>query len=299
MASESSASPSAPPPGLPPVQPPSGRFIAQLFLVPGLIVLVAVLIILFLNYIAFGGHTPDYFLAGLASENSDIRWRRAHDLAQVLKRKEAMNLKSNVDFAMQLSERLESALEELHRDEADLKDTDSKSQGKLLAKINRQREFVLFLMGATGDFYMPIALPIFKEILERPQGPDRAGHHYMRRQALLALASMGENLKQFKTLPPEIQAKILEDLNAQVDSQNARRALYARNALHYLNPSSAASTEGLVQVDRLLAEAAKSEDQFQRQQVALTLQLWDGPLVEPTLLELSRDPGFGEVFKVD
>src|SRR5262249_56727306 len=44
MPSEAPRSPAASPPGgLPPVVPPSGKFLAQLFLVPGIIVTVAVL----------------------------------------------------------------------------------------------------------------------------------------------------------------------------------------------------------------------------------------------------------------
>src|SRR5436190_21280299 len=49
--------------GLPPVTPPSGRFIAQLFLVPGLIVLVAVLLLMAFTYTLSSGNTPERYLA--------------------------------------------------------------------------------------------------------------------------------------------------------------------------------------------------------------------------------------------
>src|SRR5262245_14361887 len=56
-------SPALPPPepakGLPPVTPPSGRFIAQLFFVPGLIVAVAVLLLLAFRYLFGGTQTPE------------------------------------------------------------------------------------------------------------------------------------------------------------------------------------------------------------------------------------------------
>src|SRR5689334_4983195 len=70
------------PKGLPPVAPPSGRFIAQLFLVPGLIVMVAVFIYLGSSYLVRSSHTPERFLKDLDSDNPEIRWRGAHDLAQ-------------------------------------------------------------------------------------------------------------------------------------------------------------------------------------------------------------------------
>src|SRR4051794_10459276 len=72
--------------GLPPVVAPSGRFLAQLFLVPGLIVASAVLILLGFSWLAGGSKNPDAFIRDLESSNPDIRWRTASDLAQVLKR---------------------------------------------------------------------------------------------------------------------------------------------------------------------------------------------------------------------
>src|SRR5262245_39234907 len=92
------------PPGLPPVQPPSARFIVQLFLVPGLIVVVAVLIYLGSSYLVRSSQTPESYLRDLDSSNRDIRWRGAHDLAQVLKRPESLALASNPGFALDLTE---------------------------------------------------------------------------------------------------------------------------------------------------------------------------------------------------
>src|SRR4051794_17562981 len=102
-----------PAPGLPPVTPPSGRFIAQLFLVPGVIVFVAVLIILGMNYMFVGGYTPAYFYSKLDNTNADIRWRGASDLAQILERKDSAGLRYDVDFALNLTKRLQTAWDEL------------------------------------------------------------------------------------------------------------------------------------------------------------------------------------------
>src|ERR1700682_3039466 len=80
---------------LPPVTPPSGRFIMQLFLVPGLIVAVVAAIVLGFGYLVSGARTTDHFLRDLDSSNADIRWRTALDLAQVLKRPESLALASD------------------------------------------------------------------------------------------------------------------------------------------------------------------------------------------------------------
>src|SRR5437868_3450935 len=85
---------------LPPVQPPSGRFIAQLFLVPGLIVFVVVLFVLAMNYVFVRASTPDQILARLDSKTGDIRWRAASDLAQMLASRQSVALKTDVGFAL-------------------------------------------------------------------------------------------------------------------------------------------------------------------------------------------------------
>src|SRR5262249_19541016 len=72
--------------GLPPVAPPSGRFILQLFLVPGLIVAALVVVALGLDWL-FGGHRkPEKLLKNLDDPNPEVRWRAAADLSQILPR---------------------------------------------------------------------------------------------------------------------------------------------------------------------------------------------------------------------
>src|SRR5919204_6925535 len=99
--------------GLPPVVAPSGRFIAQLFLVPGLIVAGAVTVLLGFSWLAGGSRSPEAFLRDLASANLDIRWRTASDLAQVLKRDE--RLATDPVFGLKLAGLLRQAAAELER----------------------------------------------------------------------------------------------------------------------------------------------------------------------------------------
>src|SRR5438067_13590631 len=99
--------------GLPPVTPPSGRHVAQLFLIPGLIVAGAVTLLLGFSWLAGGSRTPEQFLKNIDSANTDIRWRAANDLAQVLKRDD--KLAADPAFALRLTERFARALDELDR----------------------------------------------------------------------------------------------------------------------------------------------------------------------------------------
>src|SRR4051812_1159936 len=101
-------------PGLPPVVPPSGKYIAQLFIVPGLIVAGAVGVLLFFSWMAGGPRTPEGFLAGLRNINPEVRGRAASDLAQVLLRDDA--LAANPTFGLELAARLQDALPAMRKE---------------------------------------------------------------------------------------------------------------------------------------------------------------------------------------
>src|SRR5260370_26417476 len=79
-------SPDMPPPGgLPPVKPPSGKFIAQLFLVP-LLIVVGVMGLFFTMRGLFGiggAQTARQYLNNVAHTNAAVRWRAAHECAPV------------------------------------------------------------------------------------------------------------------------------------------------------------------------------------------------------------------------
>jgi len=286
---------------LPPVAPPSGRFIAQLFLVPGLIVFFVVLLVIAINYMFVGGQAPDQFLIRIDSENSDIRWRGANDLAQVLKRKESVKLRSDVGFALDLCERLDKAVKVLETDEASageaMKKEKDPSTEKAFRKLDAQRNLVNFLTASLGDFNFPAGVPVLSEIIVKGEGPDVVNGTLRRRRALWALANLGESIKGFKALKPDEQALILATLRNEVKSPSEVRRKGAKNALKYLNEFPDAQDTDLVAIDETLDVASKAQDQYLREMTALALNFWTGPLAESTLLRLSRDDGFGTLIK--
>lgn len=289
--------------GLPPVTPPSGRFIAQLFLVPGLIVLVAVLLLMAFTYTLSSGHTPDRYLAQLDSDNADIRWRAASDLAQVLKRPEGTQLKANAKFALDLADRLRKALDDLVASEKQTQEVaaglqSDKEKKAAWRKLRAQRDHVMFLAASLGDFHVPVGIPLLAEMVLDERSPEIRSATQRRRQAMWALANLGQNTRGFTKLTAEQQSAVLAELK-QVAAGTGDRATWARTALHYLNDPAAAANKELVQVDAVLAKAAKAEDRFVREQVAVALNFWDGPLVEPTLLLLSRDDGHGTLIRTE
>src|SRR5579864_9281961 len=106
--------------GLPPVQPPSGRHIARMFIVPGLIVASIVGILLVFTWLFGGPRSPEAFLKKLDDPNPEVRWRTASDLAQVLLRDKEMA--ANADFALQLTQRLDKAIQGSKAAEKELND---------------------------------------------------------------------------------------------------------------------------------------------------------------------------------
>jgi len=176
---------------LPPVTPPSGRFIAQLFLVPGLIVFFVVLLVLGINYMFVGGQSPEQFLVRIDSNNPDIRWRGANDLAQVLKRQDGVHLRTDVGFALDLCERLDKAIKELEKDEKTLgesvgKDKDATAD-KVFRKLEAQRNLVNFLAASLGDFNFPAGMPLLGEIVVKDPGPDLVNGTLRQRRAVVGL----------------------------------------------------------------------------------------------------------------
>lgn len=287
--------------GLPPVTPPSGRFIAQLFLVPGMIVLVAVLIILAINYLFVGGYTPAYFLGKLDSDNADIRWRGASDLAQWIKRKESRQLKTDVAFALDLCDRLRTGFDELTAAEravaAKLVGQPAADHPKAWRKLEAERLYVEFLASALGDFYAAVGVPILCEIMNDDKTPDEKAATIRRRKAVWALANLGNNVKAARELAEEERRTMSETLRDEAAGSNPRRVVAAATALGYLDPAAPAG-DTPVRVDRALARAARSQDRFLREHVAMALNFWDGPEVEATLIRLTRDDGFGTLIRV-
>jgi hypothetical protein len=297
---------------LPPVEPPSGRFIVQLFVVPGLIVLVVVMILMGLFYLT-SRQSPDYFLRQLDSDNADIRWRAAADLAQILKRPESGSLRWKADtaFALELAERLRRSLDELYQLEATTAENLSRAQKQAEAagqpmtqaevdafwrKVTPLRNQVSFLASALGDLHVPVGVPLLAEMCLRDQSPDARGNTLQRRKALWSLANLGANTRAFSKLAPEKQAEVLAALRDEAVG-SADRARWARDTLFYLEPASTPPAN-VVRVDEVLARCAAAEDRYLREQVALAFNFWDGPLAEPTLRKLANDDGHGTLIRV-
>jgi hypothetical protein len=305
MSSEVPSTNHEPAPGLPPVLPPSGRHIVQMFVVPGVIVFgLVVLLLLFMGCGGFWGlffglsHTPQEYVANLESSNPDVRWRAANDLAQVLKRDDT--LASDPKLGLKLAELLNHALDE----------NTASPGGKVEPEDSprkAQRKFIQFLSSCLGNMSVPVGAPVLTRMAKKEVGVNDPVGTVLRRHAVWALANLGENRKRFDSLPQERRDAVLAELKNEAANGTGDRATWAKVALDGMKGT------GELGVIRALAEirdadyARSDGDPFLRRMVAFALTFWEGTpaesaVGEQALSRLSRDDGHGilvDVSQVD
>jgi hypothetical protein len=292
--------------GLPPIKPPSGKFIAQLFLVPLLIVVgILGLFFVFKGLIGIGGaHTAQEFLNSLDQTNSDVRWRAAQDLAQVLPRDD--KLASDPKFALDLAERLrkslkdgvdcETSLAELSAKlSANPTDDNEKAVAKARKDLEAAREYTHYLSASLGGFTLPIGMPLLLEMALDETGKHSPPEARRRRQAVWSLANLGMNLKRFDNLASADQESALLTLEGEAAGAG-ERGRWAKAALAWMDDRRAGKPRGLG--DRFLT-LADADDPGLREMTAHALNFWfGGPeenrRIDETLSRLSYDTGKGQ-----
>ena len=107
---------------------------------------------------------------------------------------------------------------------------------RLNPEIERQQQnFVSFLTVAVGRMRVPLAIRVLSELVQRKDRPDDVSFVRIRRQALLALSLLGDNVQTFPDLPEEERAKILNSLEQLAGGKDLSRSAWARTALYYLD----------------------------------------------------------------
>jgi hypothetical protein len=295
--------------GLPPVVPPTGGFLAQLFLVPGLIVAGAVLLLLGLGWLVGGARTPAQFLENLDNANPEVRWRAADDLAQVLLRDD--RLASEPRFALDIADRLQRALKALAAPEQAYAErvrvqavADADQERKQLEK---ERNYALYLLACLSEFRVPVAVPLLRELAEQPdvaaeadakvQRPEGAVWASRRREALWALAKLGDHVQHFADLPPERRQAVLTALEEESAGSDPERAGRARAGLVLLRGGETGGPR-LQELDETFAKCAADADPFLRKTTAVALNFWQGDAAENARLDdilgtLAHDDGRG------
>lgn len=274
----------AEPKGLPPVTPPSGRHILQLFLVPGIIVAAFVVAYVGIRKFTQSWYTPEAFLGKLDNADPDVRWRAADDLAQVLLRND--ELASNPGFALDLTERLRLALDANGPNERAYAEHGAKQSPAELApekkNLDAERNYITFLTACIGNFAVPVPVPLLSEMAVRKEGADPVALGRWRRRAVMALATLGANARRFDKLPSEKKSAILEALGQEKGDQERRRWASAAAELLRGRIDGHPEAPGM---DTTLAECARDRDPFVREMAAVALNYWEGTPAENARME--------------
>ena len=179
---------------LPPVEPPSAGFILQLFVIPGVIVAVIVLVWLLFSHLAqMGRSDPDAYIAAL-DRNNEARWQAAFNLANDLRNEKGPQyeaLRNDPNLARQLGDILRREIE-----------AGSMQENAVMFRI--------YLVRALGEFHVPEALPALIKAAAPERDPKEAQVRWF---ALESIAMLVENVRQkdpaAKLDDPELEPTLL------------------------------------------------------------------------------------------
>jgi hypothetical protein len=162
---------------LPPIEPPSAGFLVQLFLIPGLIVAIIVIVWLLFHWLAQMGNNPREYVKKLRG-NNEIRWQAAVNLAGVLHSAAGDEIKRDAAVATDLGQILNDEIEAGSMEE-------------------RPINLRVYLCRALGEFQVEAALPA---LLKAATTQRADAEMDVRRAAVQGLASLAANLKAAQSL---------------------------------------------------------------------------------------------------
>lgn len=284
--------------GLPPVQPPSGRHLVQMFVVPGAIVGGVVMLGLvcsgaFSYLFGFGqAQTAQGYIQRLEDANTDVRWRAANDLVQVLKRDN--DLACDPALALKLCDVLTRELDGIADDEKRFLERAAKMSPeetkKAQVQLKSRRDYSRFLAACLASMTIPAGVEPLKQMATMT-GNDAKAVAQTRRQAVWMLANLADNLNRWQSLPAARRESVLAALRAEA-AGTGTRATTAATTADYIEGKKD------IGVIAALAKCADADDPDLRKYTAYALALWEGSkaeneLADQTLLKLSRDDGHG------
>ncbi len=195
---------------LPPVEPPSARFIIQLFVVPALIVMLVVGVWIVVTWLVHRTTMrPEDLIDGLETA-SVARWQRASELADLLRNDRFADFRTNGKAAAQLATILD-------------REVDAAEGGERMDQENITLRY--FLARALGEFHVDEGTDVLLKTATTNRDPQET---LVRRGALQALAVRAYNLSQLdppRTLAdPNVEPTLLKlavDENPLVRSETA------------------------------------------------------------------------------
>ncbi len=142
------------------------------------------------------------------------------------------------------------------------------------------------------------AIPLLCDLAKNGRGQDEKLRAHLRRQAVWALANLGESRQRFDKLPEAEKQTTRRQLETEANSTPGNTQKWAEAALGSLDGKS------IGVIDTLAECANEPNDIFLREQVALALGFWEGNTreqkkAEDALLLLAHDVGRGERITIE
>ena len=161
---------------LPPVEPPSAGFIVQLFVIPGVIVSIIVLVWLLFNWLAQMGSDPNAYVDAI-KRNNEARWQAAVNLAN------ALNNEKGPGFA------------ELRRNREVVKELSSVLDAEIAAGSMKDNpiNFRFYLCKTLGAFEVADGLPVLLKAAATRRDPAEI---VVQCSAIQAIALLAENVRR-------------------------------------------------------------------------------------------------------
>ena len=203
-------------PSLPPVQPPSGAFILQLFLIPMLIVGIVVMVWLTFSWLAHVGSDPHDLVRDLEKLNKGS-WQKALTLSNLLRDRNNDLLKDDSALAQDLVKVLESELEN--------------------ARMSPERiKLRFFLCHCLGEFRLADGIPSLVKAARLERDPAEA------EVRLAAIASLAKLTVQIGSDRMREHQQVFDVLDEASRIREANPSLQHRNRL----PAAAAYALGMI-----------------------------------------------------
>jgi hypothetical protein len=159
---------------LPPVHPPGAGFLVQLFVIPGLIVLVMVLVWMLIKWLPQMGNDAEANVRALSGSGAN-RWQAAVNLANLLQTDSVGNLKRDPKLAAELAAKLKAELA-----------AGETSEDAVLLRV--------YLATALGEFYVDTGLPVLIEAVTTEENSEQKPS--VRVAAARAIAVLSNNLRR-------------------------------------------------------------------------------------------------------
>jgi len=183
---------------LPPVEPPSGGFLLQLFIVPGIIVLVIVAVWSLFGRLAQTGSNPEDFVTQL-ERGGHQRWVAAWNLVQTLQTSGNEAFKSDPAVVDRLANILRRQRETNSREQRN---------GSMGPLVGDDMNIEVFICRAIGEFHVTNGLPVLLEVAKDQHENDNGLK--VRRAAIEGISRAVANLnpQQIDQVPGLLEALV-------------------------------------------------------------------------------------------